>query len=78
MRYYPGDRVKVSDQYHWAKGQVGTVKKHIGCPRSVESTSGMLEFYFVTFDTPQIDADGDGPYDGGEIDARYLVLVERA
>jgi hypothetical protein len=29
-------------------------------------------FYYVEFDVPQMDADGDGPYRRAEIDGRFL------
>lgn len=37
----------------------------------VQSLSGEL-LYWVTFDTPQFDSDGDGPYRKAQIWGRYL------
>ena len=78
-----GDRVRISDSYHWAKNTLGTVKKpeanewlegyEKGCSREVESLRGMLTFYWVEFDEPQTDADGDGPYSEAEIESEFLV-----
>jgi hypothetical protein len=42
-----------------------------GSRRAVLSVHGTITFYWVDFDKPPLDADGDGPYSGGEIDARY-------
>ena len=33
-------------------------------------------FYWVKFDEPQLDADGDGPYHEAEIDSDYLNLLD--
>jgi hypothetical protein len=38
---------------------------------------GVGLFYWVTFDSPQVDADGDGPFNCAEIDSRFLILLER-
>ncbi|HEY8223627.1 MAG TPA: hypothetical protein VIG25_00025 [Pyrinomonadaceae bacterium] len=35
---------------------------------------GPLRFYWVEFDEPQRDAEGDGPYFGAEIDSTFLSL----
>ena len=75
-----GDRVEVSPQYHWAMGATGTVGQMPGsreneCFRYVDSLRGPLKFVWVLFDVPHLDADRDGPYDGGEIDANYLTKL---
>ncbi len=44
--------------------------------REVESLRGILSFYWVKFDEPQLDADGDGPYHEAEIDSDYLNLLD--
>ena len=80
-----GDRVEVSMNYHWAKGQLATIAEPPtpvvdmvdgwqGPWRIVEGVKGPLKFYWVEFDEPQRDADGDGPYFGAEIDSEYLTL----
>jgi hypothetical protein len=77
-----GDRVVVSPNYHWAKGAKGTIARPPGAVanlagdwkghyRVVQTLHGPATFFWISFDTPQRDADGDGPYDGGEIDAKY-------
>ena len=80
-----GDRVQISEQYHWAQGVTGRIAKppqavtmmvegwH-GVWRIVEAVKGPLRFYWVEFDEPQRDADGDGPYFGAEIDSAFLSL----
>lgn len=86
MTYSEGERVSVSKEYHWAKGATGTVAEPpspvaalvtgdeawSGCHRVVQAVKGRLDFYWVEFDEPQVDADGDGPYASAEIDAKYL------
>jgi hypothetical protein len=43
----------------------------------VRGVDRVLTFYWVNFDEPQRDADGDGPYAGGEIDEDYLERERR-
>jgi len=78
-KFSGGDRVRISDDFPWAKGALGTVARP---PDEVTTISGpwiegltWLEVsamgtnvaYWVWFDEPQSDADGDGPYRGGQI-----------
>jgi len=72
MKLKIGDRVQVSQSYHWAKGQTGSVvstrqgsfgggllqaiRRRLRIMRGVEPV-------WVRFDQPQIDPDGDGPYE---------------
>ena len=87
MDFSRGDRIRVSADYHWAKGAIGTVMQppdYIvnmsdgweGIYRKVSSLKGMLTFYWISFDKGQIDADGDGPYGEAEIDFNYLHPIE--
>jgi hypothetical protein len=84
MTYQKGDRIQISKEYHWAKGATGTIntppgfllriseedgEPWVGCHRFVKGVKGPIEFYWVWFDYSQTDADGDGPYKGGEIHA---------
>lgn len=69
-----GDRVQIRTEYHWAQGATGTIVDHLE-PRIVESLRGPLLCYWVEFDEPQHDADGDGPYVEAEIEANALSLL---
>ena len=72
-----GDRVRVSEDFFWAKGALGTVSVppeevtaisgewDAGLTRQERSALGTNKVYWVWFDEPQQDADGDGPYRGG-------------
>ena len=75
--YPPGSRIRVRrDQKHgpgpWPDEPVGMV---IGRPEMVETTRGPMAMYWVSFDEPQFDPDGDGPYDSSQVLARYLELL---
>jgi len=73
-------------RYNWAKGAKGTVQvppdsvqelvadqfPWQGCCRFVKGRRGFIRFYWVEFDEPQIDPDGDGPYSATEIEADML------
>ena len=71
--------MRVSDDFFWAKGATGTISAP---PDAVTSLSGAWDealtrqevsalgthtVYWVWFDEPQFDANGDGPYSGGQI-----------
>jgi hypothetical protein len=74
-----GDRVQVSVDFFWAKGALGTVSAPPDAvttisgrwdgdiTRQENSTLGTNTVYWVWFDDPQFDANGDGPYRGGSI-----------
>jgi hypothetical protein len=82
-----GDRVRVSDDFFWAKAATGTVSAPPdavtslsgewdgGLTRQESSALGTHTVYWVLFDEPQFDADGDGPYRGGQIWESALSLV---
>lgn len=81
-----GSRVSISENYHWAKNAIGTISKPPevvqemsdgwkGNVREVKSLKGVLLFYWVKFDEPQIDADGDGPYQEAEIDSNFIIQI---
>jgi hypothetical protein len=86
-KFFEGDRVVVSDTFFWAKGASGTVGKPPdpivtlsgpwtdGLTRIERSALGENEVYFVYFDEPQFDADGDGPYRGGQVWTSALALL---
>ena len=83
MTFSVSDRVRVSAEHHWAGGATATIclpppsvisfaSGWTGLIRTVDSLRGPLEFYWVRFDEPQRDADGDGPYQEAEIEADAL------
>ena len=72
------DRVRVSDDFFWAKGALGTVGEHpLGgkLTQQEESALGMNTVYWIWFDLPQFDADGEGPYRAGQIWETALTLI---
>lgn len=87
--FFAGDRVCVSDDFFWAKGATGTISpppKEVtsisgpwdeGLTRQSRSALGTNTTYWVWFDEPQHDADGDGPYRGGQIWESALTLLSR-
>ena len=74
-----GDRVRVSNDFFWAKGAIGTISTPppevvaLSGPWTEEITRvetsalGVHTVYWVSFSEPQYDADGDGPYREGQI-----------
>lgn len=85
--FSPGTRVKVRPGHDWAHGAFGTIAEPPNVlqdsdaswgwlTKSVKTLKGERTFYWVRFDTPQHDADGDGPYSEGAIDMAYLEHAE--
>lgn len=86
MAFVAGDRVQVADDFFWAKGAKGTIAAppdpvvslsgswDNGLTRQEASALGLNTVYWVWFDEPQFDADGDGPYRGGQIWETALTL----
>lgn len=79
----------IRSEYHWAKGALGTVSAPPdflismaqgwdGHVRTIQGRTQTLYFLWVVLDTPQNDADGDGPYSAAEIDTRFLEAVSSA
>lgn len=80
-----GDRVIISPEFFWAKNATGTISTP---PPEVMALSGPWKdgvtrqegahtVYWVWFDEPQFDADGDGPYRGAGIWESALSLLEQ-
>jgi hypothetical protein len=82
-----GDRVRVADWFFWAKGATGRISSP---PDAVIALSGSWNddltwqetsalgtntVYWVWFDEAQYDADGDGPYRGGQIWKSALTVI---
>lgn len=86
VRFSPGDRIIISPDFFWAKNATGTISTppaevvalsgpwHEGLTRQ----EGAHTVYWVWFDEPQLDADGDGPYKGGGIWETALTLLTKA
>jgi hypothetical protein len=83
----PGDRVSVAEDFFWACGAIGTISAppeavvaisgswDENLTRQEKSALGTNTVYWVWFDEPQFDADGDGPYKGGQIWATALTRL---
>ena len=77
----------MSQDFYWAKGATGTICEPLaevvtlsgpwdnGLTRIEHSALGENIVYWVLFDEPQLDADGDGPYAAGSIHEKALSLV---
>jgi hypothetical protein len=86
-RFAAGDRVRVAEDFFWACGAIGTVatppeavaslsgRWNDDLTRQEKSALGTHTVYWVWFDEPQFDADGDGPFQGGSIWASKLNLL---
>jgi hypothetical protein len=86
-RFSAGDRIRVSDSFFWAKGATSIISAPPdavtsisgewdgGLTRKEASAVGTNTVYWVWFDEPQHDADGDGPYRGGQIWESALTLL---
>jgi hypothetical protein len=85
-RYAAGDRVRIRRDREfgpgpWPSEPYGTVVAHPladdadGISRSVETTMGPSRFYWIVFDEPPFDTEGDGPYEAAEVLAKYLEPV---
>jgi hypothetical protein len=78
-----GDRVRISPMCPWAKGATATVMGGVQGDamkfrRIVASSERPLVYYFLAFDQPQLDAKGDGPFIGAEIESRFIELLDSA
>lgn len=88
LKFFAGNRVRVSDDFFWARGAVGTISGppdevtaisgawDAGLTRQEKSALGTNTVYWVWFDEPQLDADGDGPFRGGSIWESALTLLK--
>jgi hypothetical protein len=90
MEFKLGDRVFISKNYNWAQGAAGTIANPPDFVRNlveadtpwedykrfVQGSEGIIKFYWVWFDEPQYDPDGDGPYKGSEIEGDMIELLK--
>jgi hypothetical protein len=77
-KFCPNDRIRVSEDFFWAKGATGTITEppwEGNLTWQEESAIGVNTVYWVWFDVPQFDADGDGPYRGGQIHENAMSLL---
>jgi hypothetical protein len=84
-----GDWVLISPDFFWAKGAAGTISTPppevtmLSGPwdedltRQERSALGEATVYWVWFDEPQLDADGDSPYRGGCIHEGAMTLIPK-
>jgi len=86
----PGTRVRILAGSEYPQGATGTIAEGMkirpapGAPplaewqdgaRTVDTTRGPRTYYFVSFDTPQDDGSGDGPYKAGEVEESHLAPI---
>lgn len=89
-KFSAGDRIVVLPDFFWAKNATGTISSpppevvSLSDPwdnnltRIERSALGENTVYWVWFDEPQLDADGDGPYRGGSIWESAMRLISRS
>ena len=78
MTWEVGTRVRVRQDPRfgpgpWPSEPTGCI---VGPPQLVQGRKGPLITYWVEFDTPQLDADGDGPYSKSQVLEEYLEATE--
>jgi len=83
-----GDKVRISEGFFWAKGATGTISTppteitalsgpwNENMTRRETSALGVNTVYWVWFNEPQYDADGDGPYRAGSIWESALTRID--
>jgi hypothetical protein len=86
-KFKANDRIRVSPDFFWAKGALGTISEppsalialsgawEDGLSGMENSALGVHKVYWVWFDEPQLDADGDGPYRAGSIWEESMTLI---
>jgi hypothetical protein len=84
--YQAGERVRIrrDNEYGpgpWPAEPTGIVAAHPasadGAPWVItQVASGLRRTYWIVFDEPQFDADGDGPYGTSEVLDKYLERAE--
>ena len=57
----------------WPAEPIGRI---VGVPQEVHGRDGALTTYWVEFDEPQMDAEGDGPYGTSQVLEKYLELAD--
>jgi hypothetical protein len=75
MSIREGQRVRITETYHWAGGATGEIMLHPAnrsLTRKVRARVGEKTFVWIKFDNPQVDSDGDGPYRQAEVDLEFI------
>ena len=89
MKFKDGSKVRILPHYWWPDGGTGKVSiapelvnEIIGNEEAFGATQRTLKgidrvttTVWINFDIPIRDGDGDGPYQGGEIEMEYLALL---
>jgi hypothetical protein len=82
MHFNEGDCVRVRQDLDyppgpWPTEPIGRITyRDAETPyRAVQTPKGVRRMWLVTFDEPQYDADGDGPYASSEILEKYLNTI---
>jgi hypothetical protein len=89
MKFKIGDKVYIRSHSNWPNDCIGIIANPPdfvvqmvknqnpwdGIHRFVQGRKGLIEFFWVDFTEPQKDGDGDGPYNGGEVEGKYIALI---
>lgn len=84
--FFTGQRVRLTENCGFVKGVEGIISYPPKTPildhdfggnyfREVDTLKGKELSFWVKFDMPQYDSDGDGPYREGKILTKYLEAV---
>jgi hypothetical protein len=91
MKFKTGDKVFIRGHWNFPADCMGTISTPLNSivdivsdqngpwdrmHQFVKGKKGPIEFYWVIFDEPQHDGDGDGPYWGGEVEAEFISLIQ--
>ena len=68
QKFAANDRIRVSPTFFCGPWKDGLTRQE-------KSALGEATVYWIWFDEPQFDADGDGPYRGGQIHADAMTLI---
>ena len=69
-----GTRVRVRQDPEFGPGPwpAEPTGRVVGAPEAVSGRNGVLMTYWIEFDEPQFDTDGDGPYSRSQVLEKYL------
>lgn len=83
--FFVGQKVEISKNAGWEKNFTGTIEYppkidffddyNDNYFRKIKAKKGEIIFIWIVFDSPQIDANGDGEYSEAEINAEYLQTI---